>query len=367
MRLISARTALLTLAALLLACSGFAAPAPSTIAFTGLLTGEDGAPLNGPQPVQLALYASVSGGTPLWSESKTVEATRGIFSTALGDTVSFPPGVDFSEALFVGVTVGSDSGAPELTPRLALQSVPYALFAQAVADGSITSAKLANDPGSLTKVSGGAMFAAGGNVGIGTSTPGAPLEVRGGAGLTGLQILPGTLFGAAKSDAATLDIPGVNGSLGVWDNFAVSGNAGIGTSDPGAKLDVRGDIRLGATGQYFAPGGDQNLQIQYGTVNADGSAAPGSSIHAGRFGTGKYSVLFPGWGTPPFPLAMVVTPFSLAAGPPTSDPVSMDIRVDTMIWTQYGGGQQFLNYGVYLTSNGQPIDAPFTVMLVRPR
>jgi hypothetical protein len=83
-----------------------------------------------------------------------------------------------------------------------------------------------------------------------------------GAGLTGLQILPGALFGVAKSDAVTLDIPGVNGSLGVWNNFAVSGNAGIGTSDPGAKLDVRGDIRLGATGQHLVPGGDQNLQIQ---------------------------------------------------------------------------------------------------------
>jgi hypothetical protein len=64
---------------------------------------------------------------------------------------------------------------------------------------------------------------------------------------------------------------------------------------------------------------------------------------------------------------MVVTPFSLAAGPPDSNPVTINIQADITIWTQYIANQPFLNYGVYLTSNGQPIDAPFTVMLVRPR
>lgn len=366
MRLSLARSTPVTLIALSLSCSGFAAPAPRTIAFTGLLTDPRGVPLNGPEQVRLALYTSVSDKTPVWTETKGVVATRGIFSTALGDKFPFPASLDFGQALFVGVTVGSDSKAPELTPRLALQGVPYALFAQTVADGAVTNTKLGNDAASLGKVSGGALNVVGGNVGIGTTTPSAPLEAQGGAGPTSLQVFPGNLYGVATPNAVTLDIPGGDGVMGVSDNLAVTGNVGIGTASPGAKLDVRGDIRLGSAGQYFAPSGDQNLLVQYGTINADGTAAPGSSMWALEVDKGRYSVWFPGYGSGQ-PIAMVATPFALAAGPPNSDPASVDIRASTMMWSMYTDGTWYVNYQVILTSNGERIEAPFTVMIVRPR
>jgi hypothetical protein len=49
-----------------------------------------------------------------------------------------------------------------------------------------------------------------------------------------------------------------------------SGDVGVGTTTPAAKLEVRGDIRLGSSGQYFAPGGEENLRIVRGSCNAFG-------------------------------------------------------------------------------------------------
>jgi hypothetical protein len=56
--------------------------------------------------------------------------------------------------------------------------------------------------------------------------------------------------------------------------FAKNGNVGIGTSLPtlpSARLEVRGDIRLGSSGQFLAMGAEENLRtlrgIIAGTVN----------------------------------------------------------------------------------------------------
>ena len=48
-----------------------------------------------------------------------------------------------------------------------------------ITDGAVTNAKLLTDSGSMLKVSGGAMFSDGTNVGIGTTNPGSLLEVNG--------------------------------------------------------------------------------------------------------------------------------------------------------------------------------------------
>jgi len=68
------------------------------------------------------------------------------------------------------------------------------------------------------------------------------------------------------------------------------GNVGIGTGSPGAKLDVRGDVKLGASGELFSPGGVENLRILRGTINGDGSIASGSGFTVSRLGTGSYQI-----------------------------------------------------------------------------
>lgn len=65
-----------------------------------------------------------------------------------------------------------------------------------------------------------------GSVGIGTSFPGARLEVSDGF-LSQLQIRPGELNGVASSRDVTLEIPG-NHTIGIWDNLAVSGYTSVG-------------------------------------------------------------------------------------------------------------------------------------------
>jgi hypothetical protein len=71
-----------------------------------------------------------------------------------------------------------------------------------------------------------------GNVGIGTSSPAARLDVSGGnahftnSGTT-LQILPNTLFGTSQTNTATLEIPG-NGIIGVWDALRTTGDLNVG-------------------------------------------------------------------------------------------------------------------------------------------
>jgi len=69
-------------------------------------------------------------------------------------------------------------------------------------------------------------------------------------------------------------------------------NVGIGTSLPLAKLDVRGDIRLGASGQLSATAGVEALRMIRGAVAADGTITSGSGFSVNRFATGQYMVTF---------------------------------------------------------------------------
>ena len=112
-----------------------------------------------------------------------------------------------------------------------------------------------------------------GNVGIGTTTPGAPLEVEGTVKATKFQGDGSDLIGVNtkwKGDSniyyeggnvgigttAPKSKLSVSGGVGIGTTYAdtnaapegcliVQGNVGIGTTNPEVKLDVRGDIRFG--------------------------------------------------------------------------------------------------------------------------
>ncbi|HEY3413095.1 MAG TPA: hypothetical protein VGM51_08555 [Armatimonadota bacterium] len=101
------------------------AQAPRTIPFEGRLSKPTGAPVaNGTYNVTLSLYAVPSGGSPMWSEAKAVTTVAGVFNTALGSATPFPSSVTFNSPYFVGVALPPDA---EMTPRLPLSSVPYAI------------------------------------------------------------------------------------------------------------------------------------------------------------------------------------------------------------------------------------------------
>lgn len=79
-----------------------------------------------------------------------------------------------------------------------------------------------------------------------------------------------------------------------------TGDVGIGTTTPVAKLDVRGSVALGNNGQLRAAAGEVDLRLMYGNVNAGGGIINGTGFAVTNTGTGAYTITF-------------ATPFS---GPP---------------------------------------------------
>jgi hypothetical protein len=180
---------------------------PPMVNFSGVLTGVNGKPLTGTVGVTFYLYQESQGGAPLWMETQNVQPDKfGHYSVALGSTSSqgLPANVFASgEARWLAVQVhGQDE-----QPRVLLMSVPYALKAldaETIGGKPASSFMLAPaanakppvvPPGTITG-SGTADFVpvftgtttignskifetVGGDIGIGTTTPAATLDVKG--------------------------------------------------------------------------------------------------------------------------------------------------------------------------------------------
>ncbi len=161
-----------------------------------------------------------------------------------GQTSKGPPNVTIGSAglfsgdtRYLGVTVddGTSAADTEISPRQQMASAAFALrakYAEVVG---------ANGASSLTALDNG-------NIGIGTASPGARLEVSNGT--VGLQVIPGQLNGNNDANAVTFNIPGSSKTLGIQDDLVVGGNAyvtnvlGIGIGNPGTTLDVRRECQF---------------------------------------------------------------------------------------------------------------------------
>ncbi len=71
-----------------------------------------------------------------------------------------------------------------------------------------------------------------------------------------------------------------------------AGGVGIGTTNPAASLQVNGDVRLGSSGQFLAPGGVENLRFLRGVVSGAGAILAGQGYTVTRTGVGAYTVTF---------------------------------------------------------------------------
>ena len=114
--------------AVLLLLAGGATPAlaavPELINFQGKLTDPAGTAITSAVPMLFKFYATASGGAPLWSETQNVTPdSDGIYSVMLGLVTPF--GIPFSNAYWLGVTVGADS---EMLPRYRVVSSAYSLY-----------------------------------------------------------------------------------------------------------------------------------------------------------------------------------------------------------------------------------------------
>ncbi|MFC4158644.1 H-type lectin domain-containing protein [Chitinimonas lacunae] len=70
------------------------------------------------------------------------------------------------------------------------------------------------------------------------------------------------------------------------------GRVGIGTVSPVAPLEVRGDIRLGSSGNYFAVGAGNSLTMVAGRVASNGTLQSGSGFSSSLTSTGQYNITF---------------------------------------------------------------------------
>ncbi|MEO1574379.1 MAG: hypothetical protein AAFU65_05395 [Pseudomonadota bacterium] len=100
------------------------AQVPTSLSYQGYLTSASGTPVVDVTPVTFSLYTSADGGDAIWTDTQTVVVDRGLFSVVLGREAAPLPNDLPNSPLFLGIAVNGD---PEMTPRRALRSAPYAL------------------------------------------------------------------------------------------------------------------------------------------------------------------------------------------------------------------------------------------------
>lgn len=199
-------------------------------------------------PVVVRLYDVAVGGSPLYSESHSIDVANGLVGLALGSVTPLDPAlIHANPVLFAGLTVGADS---EMAPRMRLTSSAFALRAGSAAQADdVPGADIT--PNSVT-VNGAAVIDATGQwVGptsglVGPMGPAGPQGATGPAGPVGVDGATGPQgpAGAAGPKGPT-GPTGPAGSVGVsaWidgpDSVSTSvGAVGIGTSSPAHPLDV---------------------------------------------------------------------------------------------------------------------------------
>ena len=266
------RTSSFVLAFALATASANAATA--AFAYQGRLLNEQGtAPLTGNQTVEVRLYTSAEGGSPVWGHAYNVLLDdTGLFnvevSDAIGSTLLDAPATATLPAVFaanadktlhIGLTVAGTSG--EITPRQTLLAVPYATFAANVASASgdlSVGGQLSASSATVTdSVSAGSM-AISGALGAATITTSGAATIGGdlsvGGSLTGFGVAPIGAIILWSGSAA--DIPS--------DWALCNGQTKYGHQTP----DLRNRFVVGAGGEYDvgATGGEKSHVLTEGEM-----------------------------------------------------------------------------------------------------
>ena len=243
-------------------------PSATMISYQGRLTDADGVPLSGDYQMGFALYDVPTGGSPCWEETQTVTVSDGLFNVLLGSTNSIDHSC-LTGDVYLGIKVGDDF---EMTPRELLTSVPYAVHA-GIQDGAVTTAKLADGAVTTAKLN-----LVDGNVGIGTADPGEKLVVARTdfAGFNPANVAAELISnkhsflkltpGGVGMDSWGIFAGGDNDRLGIYSyggqaervSVLESGNVGIGTTEPGAKLSIA-DSGTAAGAMFLQIGDDSFL------------------------------------------------------------------------------------------------------------
>jgi hypothetical protein len=290
-----------------------AMPLGRSFTYQGQLN-QAGNPVEGNVSLRFSLWDAAGTGDPPTGGAQigasqvimNVPINKGVFSVAVNNGNEFGSTAFDGQSRWLQVEVCSDSSCTSATilgPRQPITGAPYALGPWQLNGTSITYT--------------------GGFVGIGTATPAMRLDVRGGpiavenlgdqADLLWLNTERNWVFRQEGAGAgAALKLQNIGG--GGNKNFIVqtTGLMGVGTTTPTAKLDVRGDIRLGPSGEFLATTGSENLRVLRARVSDTGVVLSGSGISVGSHTqTGVYLLNFsPGFPTLSPAPTVIVTPTS---------------------------------------------------------
>lgn len=291
-RLVKYKTWQLFVFFILLALPVFA-QIPRTISYQGFLTNSDGSPKpDGNYTFVFSLYSGSTGGTAFWSESKTLNIKKGLFSTMLGDKTPFGDTVKFGNQYWLGIKIGSD---PELSPRVALTAAGYSLSSDNVSNGRVVK--------SINGIKDNVVLKAGSNAVI--NTAGNTITISGGNGSGGIQQIKNTdkslniINSSGPAATINLKLPlaisdSADDPVSVFSSTAIGSGRGIlGQSDGGTGVVGLSNSGNGVYGSG-ATGVSGNSTNGYGVYAFSENS---HALHAGSLNDyGVVGITTNGWG-----------------------------------------------------------------------
>jgi hypothetical protein len=263
---------------------------PKLINYQGMLTQADGTTpvTNGNYNLTFKIYGSLSGTDSLWREyHPNVSVTNGLFNVILGSITTL--NLAFNTNYWLGIRVGND---PELSPRIQLTSVGYA-YRASVADSAVASPPPSTGGGWTDDGTNVRLTTSTDKVGIGTSSPDTYSKLH--------VVVPRT----QSFDRVTIECPRDSNGFGIelkqpngywrlghntgngWAGaffitngvspyyrlvISSDGKVGIGTTSPGAKLDVSAIARIvGNVGTPSSwPASGKGMELAYDSTQHKG-------------------------------------------------------------------------------------------------
>lgn len=248
-------------------------------------------PASGTHDFRFRLFDALTGGTQQGTTQcvDNLPVTEGVFAT----TIDFGPQFVTTAPRFIEVEVRRDTslncanatGFVTLSSRQLIAAAPIATHAKSAfsldaADGSLANVVFVSNAG---------------NVGVGTTAPAAKLHVSGGDLLAGAPGEEWIFHTRSHVGGDFLQITDQAAGQPQFQRGLVLtqlGRVGIGTTAPGATLDVRGDIRLGPTGLLRVPTIEEPVRIIRGTIGAFGTIFQGNGFTVSRTRAGVYVITF---------------------------------------------------------------------------
>ena len=295
---------------------------------------------NGSYSFTFSIYTVASGGSAVWTETKSITVTDGIFQTNLGDTTSLPGSVDFNtDNIYLGINFNSDG---EMSPRVRFTATPYAMNAEKVGGLTVT-----NTTGTLTVPAGktisfGGAFSTSGTNDVAFTTAAATaltLPTTGTlATLAGTEILTnktigstGVTFSGATTDITTasgesLDVVAAGaGIINLNDAVTITGTTTLSTLTSAAAVAI--GINSGTTGAINIGDDGSAETISIGTGAAAKTVVFGStnttSTSTFQSGTGGITLAVAGTAT-----TGTVQVGAGGVGSTTPDLLGLDVKSD---------------------------------------